>query len=73
MRLNEQPTLLASARAKIVFATPGTSSNSRCPSLNQATSDRMICCRLPTITFSTLAMIRFAVAVGSATGSFFLA
>ena len=34
MRLNVAPTLLASARASIVLATPGTSSSRMCPSEN---------------------------------------
>ena len=67
MRLKVQPTLRASARASIVLATPGTSSSRMCPSENQATSDRTSCWRLPTITFSTLAMIRFAVWLASNT------
>ena len=66
MRLNEQPTLAASARASIVLATPGTSSSRMCPSQNQETSDSTICGRLPTITFSTLAMIFLAVVATSA-------
>ncbi len=65
MRLNEHPTLRARARASMVFATPGTSSRSTCPSQNQETNDRMICRRLPTITRSTLAMIFLAVAIAS--------
>ena len=62
IRLNEQPTLRASARASMVLATPGTSSSSTCPPQNHETSDRTICRRLPTMTFSTLAMIFLAVA-----------
>ena len=66
MRLNEQPTLAASARASMVLATPGTSSSRMCPSQNQETSDSTICDRLPTITFSTLPMIFLAVVATSA-------
>jgi len=65
IRLNEQPTLLASARANMVLATPGTSSSSTCPSQSQETSESTICRRLPTITFSTLARIFLAVVVTS--------
>ena len=67
-RLNEQPTLLARVRARMVLATPGTSSKRMCPSQNHETSDKMICRRFPTITFSTLAMIFFAVAITSIMG-----
>ena len=65
MRLNEQPTLRASARASMVLATPGTSSSNTCPPQNQETNDSTICRRLPTMTFSTLAMIFLAVAATS--------
>ena len=58
-RLNLQPTLLASALASIVFATPGTSSNKMCPPLNHVTSDNTSCLRFPTIACSTFPMIRF--------------
>ena len=50
----------------MVLATPGTSSSRMCPSQNQETSDSTICDRLPTITFSTLAMIFLAVVATSA-------
>src|SRR6185295_13998694 len=66
IRLNDVPTLAASARASTVLATPGTSSSRMCPSQNQDTSDRTICDRLPTTTFSTLAMIFLAVVATSA-------
>src|SRR5438105_15327485 len=56
-RLNEQPTLRARARASMVLATPGTSSTSRCPSQKKAATERRSCCRLPTMTFSTLPTI----------------
>ena len=57
IRLKEQPTLTASALASMVLASPGTSSNRKWPSQNHETKERRICCRLPTIAFSTLAII----------------
>src|SRR5262245_337377 len=68
MRRKVQPTLLANARAMIVLATPGTSSRSTCPSHSHATSTFTICCRLPTTTCSTFAMIRRLTAPMSTVG-----
>src|SRR5260370_39190601 len=56
-RLHEDPTLRARARASMVLAPPGTSSNSKCPSQKKPTTERSSCCRLPTMTFSTLPTI----------------
>ena len=65
MRLKVQPTLRASARASMVLPVPGTSSMRICPRLSTAIRASSISVRLPTITRSTLAMIRDATAESS--------
>src|SRR5512135_2305579 len=65
MRLNSHPIDLAIDLASIVLPTPGTSSMSRCPWHNKLMmANSMVSC-LPTITFSTLAIIACATAFGS--------
>src|SRR5262245_23401031 len=49
----------------MVLATPGTSSRRMWPSQKYATSARISCWRLPTMTFSTLAMILLATTAAS--------
>jgi len=58
MRLKVQPMLRERARASMVLATPGTSSNSTWPSAQYAASASTTSLCLPTITFSMLSMTR---------------
>ncbi len=67
-RLKVQPVERAMLRARMVLPTPGTSSISTWPWQTRAmTAIRTSSC-LPTITFSTLSMMRSTMILGSSTG-----
>ena len=68
MRRKLHPAEMARLRARIVLPTPGTSSISTCPWHSSAISACRTSASFPMITFSTLAMIRSAMILGSSMG-----
>ncbi len=65
MRRKVHPVDAARLRARIVLPTPGTSSISTCPWHSSAMSVSRTSSAFPMITFSTLAMTRSAMILGS--------